>query len=139
MIKTKQKEVIKSQCQRELYTLNMFTKYQQQKLRQKKKNEIKEESSFNYTTVYYFKYFLLPYFFYFSSDKFLNIHTNVFIFLSSNLRLLFLLQSQYKRGVGVYKVFRSNDVTLSFYSIYLCFILDLRRDNNKRNCASFKL
>ena len=32
----------------------------------------------------------------------------------------------------IYKVFYSSDLTLLFYSVYLCFILNLRRDNNKQ-------
>ena len=38
-----------------------------------------------------------------------------------------------------YKVFNSNDLILSFYIVYLCFILDLRRDNSRHNYAFFKL
>ena len=33
-------------------------------------------------------------------------------------------------GVGIYKVFNFNDLLL-FYSVYICYILGLRRDNNK--------
>ena len=36
-------------------------------------------------------------------------------------------------------VFSSNDLMLSFYIIYLCFILDLRRESSTHNCAFFKL
>ena len=67
----------------------------------------------------------------------LNIHKKwpclVFIFYFT---LSFSVQSWHKRVVGVYKVFNSNDLT--FYSIYLCFNLDLGR-GNKHNCAYFKL
>ena len=45
-----------------------------------------------------------------------------------------LLQSQHKMSVGINNVFSSNVLTLLFHSVYLCFILDLRRDNNKHNC-----
>ena len=46
--------------------------------------------------------------------------------------------------MGVYKVFGSNNLTLLFYNVYLCFICDLRRDSSKRkywnvhiwNCSS---
>ena len=62
-----------------------------------------------------------------------------FLFLSSNLCLVRLLQSQHKRGVSVFKVFNSNDLMVLFYIVYLCFILDLRRDNSKHNSAYFKL
>ena len=53
--------------------------------------------------------------------------------------LVCLLQVWRKRSVGVYKVLNSNDLTLLFYSVYIYFTIDLRRDNNKRNCGYFKL
>ena len=39
--------------------------------------------------------------------------------------------------MSVYKVFNSNNLTLLFYTIYLCFIFELGRDN-KHNCGYFK-
>ena len=79
-------------------------------------------------------------FFYFSSDKLAkNTLKMCVLFLSSNLLLACLLQSWHKRGVSVYKVFNSNDLTVFSYRFYLYFILDLRRDNNKHNWAYFKL
>ena len=53
--------------------------------------------------------------------------------------LVCLLQVWRKRSVGVYKVLNSNDLTLLFYSVYIYFIIDLRRDNNKRNYGYFEL
>ena len=38
-----------------------------------------------------------------------------------------------KRGVGVYKVVNSSDLTL-FYRVKFCFLLDLRRTKNKHKC-----
>ena len=35
-----------------------------------------------------------------------------------------------KKGMGVYDIFSSNDLAWLFYSIYLCFILNLRRDGS---------
>ena len=49
-IKNKKGEMLTSYYQKELSTLNMFSK-NKRKLRQTKNNEIKEESSLNYTTV----------------------------------------------------------------------------------------
>ena len=108
----------------------MFPENKQNKQNQTKKNERKEESYLKYTTI--IKYAFCFLFFFFSLDK-LAKHS------SSNLFLVSLLQSQYKRGMGVYKVFNSNDLTLLFYSVYIYFILDLRRDNNKYNCVYFQL
>ena len=117
----------------------MFRKNKQNKLRQTKKNEIKEESYLNYATI--IKMLSVSIFsknFY--QINLLNIHKKMFVlFSSSNLLLVCLLQSWHKRNVGVYKVFNSNDLTLLFYSVYLYFILDLRRDNKKHNCTYFKL
>ena len=118
----------------------MFPKNRKNKLRQTKKNDMKEEIYLNYRTV--ITYILsVSLFFYFSSDK-LNklIEKNVFILFSfSNLILVSLLQSWQKRTVGVYKVFNSNHLTLLFYSVYLYFILDLTRGIKKHNCPYFKL
>ena len=36
--------------------------------------------------------------------------------------------------MSVYRVFNSSDLTSLFYRVYLCFLLDLRRSNNKHNC-----
>ena len=41
--------------------------------------------------------------------------------------------------MGVSKIFNSNDLTSLFDWVYLRFILDLRRDNNKHDFAFFKL
>ena len=93
---------------------------------------------------------MLPSFLIFDQINLLNILKNVCFVL-----LVCLLQFA-QRGVGIctrpatpgalggpcrpcYKVFNSNDLMLSFYIIYLCFIFDLRRDNSKHNCAFFKL
>ena len=59
------------------------------------------------------------------------------LFSSFSFHLLCLLQSQHKRVMGgeySVLVFNSTNVTL-FYSICLCFILPLRRDNSKNTCA----
>ena len=40
--------------------------------------------------------------------------------------------------MGSYKVFNFNDLAL-FHIVYLCFILDLRRDNNEHNRGFFSL
>ena len=49
-VNNKTGEVIKSQYEKELFTLNMLPKNEQNKLRQTKKNQIKEGSCLNYTT-----------------------------------------------------------------------------------------
>lgn len=49
-VNNKTGEVIKSQYEKELFTLNMLPKNKQNKLRQTKKNQIKEGSCLNYTT-----------------------------------------------------------------------------------------
>ena len=49
-IKNKKGQVLKSSYQKQLFTVNMFPKNKQNKLRQTKKDEIKEESHLNYTT-----------------------------------------------------------------------------------------
>ena len=49
-VNNKTGEVIKSQYEKELFTLNMLPKNKQNKLRQTKKNQIKEGSYLNYTT-----------------------------------------------------------------------------------------
>ena len=36
--------------------------------------------------------------------------------------------------MSVYRVFNSSDLMSLFYRVYLCFLLDLRRTNNKHNC-----
>ena len=58
---------MKSQYQKELFTLNIFPKNKQNKPRQTKKNEIKEESYSNYETI--IKYAFCFLFLNFSSDK----------------------------------------------------------------------
>ena len=50
-IENKIGEVRKSWFQKELFTLNMFPKNKQSKLRQMKKDEVKEESYLNYATI----------------------------------------------------------------------------------------
>ena len=50
-IENKIGEVLKSWFQKELFTLNMFPKNKQSKLRQMKKDEVKEESYLNYATI----------------------------------------------------------------------------------------
>ena len=50
-IENKTGEVLKSWFQKELFTLNMFPKNKQSKLRQMKKDEVKEESYLNYATI----------------------------------------------------------------------------------------
>ena len=67
VLKTKQGEVIKSWYQKALFTLNMFPKNKQNKLRQKKNNEFKEEIYSNYTTI--MKY-AISLFFYISSNTY---------------------------------------------------------------------
>ena len=49
-VNNKTGEVIKSQYEKELFPLNMLPKNKQNKLRQTKKNQIKEGSYLNYTT-----------------------------------------------------------------------------------------
>ena len=79
--------------------------------------------------------FLFPCFFYFSSDfhqiNLPNIQ-KMFLFSISNLLLACLWQLYHKGGVGVYKVFNSNYLTL-FYSIYLCFIPDVGWGSKSRS------
>ena len=83
---------------------------------------------------------LFPYFLIFHQINLINIYKNLFLlFSSTNLLLVCLLQSQHKRGMDADKVFSFNDLTSLLYSVYLCFILDLRRDNSKYNCAYFQL
>ena len=50
-IENKIGEVLKSWFQKELFTLNMFPKNKQSKLRQMKKDEVKEQSYLNYATI----------------------------------------------------------------------------------------
>ena len=50
-IENKIGEVLKSWFQKELFTINMFPKNKQSKLRQMKKDEVKEESYLNYATI----------------------------------------------------------------------------------------
>ena len=72
--------------------------------------------------------FLFPYSFIVHQINLLDMHKKcVVLNLSCNLLLVCLLQSSHKRDMGVYKVFNSYDLMLLFYSVYLCFILDLRR------------
>ena len=108
------------------------------KLRQTKKNEIREGSYLNYIILIKYAFFLLT-FFIFHQINLLNIHKKCVLFSSSNFLLVFLLQTQHKRGMSVYKIFNSNYLILLFYSVYLCFIFDLRRDNSKHNYAYFRL
>ena len=61
------------------------------------------------------------------------------LFSSSNLLLVCLLQKQQKRCMGVYKPCNSTDLMLSFFKVYLCFPLNLRRTKNKHNCVYFIL
>ena len=76
---------------KELSTLNIFTKNKQNKKRLKKKNERKEESYLNYTTIIKYAFCFI----FFSSDKLAkHASKNVFVlFSSSNLLLVCLLQS----------------------------------------------
>ena len=64
MLKTKQGEVIKSQYQKELFTLIMFQKNKQNKLTQTKNNGIKEKRYLNYTTLvkYAFRFLIFLFF-----------------------------------------------------------------------------
>ena len=55
------------------------------------------------------------------------------LFSSSNLLLVCLLT------MGVYKPCNSTDLMLSFFKVYLCFPLNLRRTKNKHNCVYFIL
>ena len=50
-IKNKKAEVLTSQYQREFFALKIIEKNRQNKVRQTKKDEMKEESYVNYTTV----------------------------------------------------------------------------------------
>ena len=103
-----------------------------------KKDEINQKSDSNYTNV--IKCFLFPCLFIFYQLKLPNIHKKCFVlFSSSNLIVACLLKSQHKKGMGVYKVFSSGDLTLMFYGVYLRFNIGLRRTKNKHNCAYFKL
>ena len=45
----------------------------------------------------------------------------IVFFSSHGFVLGFMLQSYHERGVGLYKVFSSNDLTLLFYSIFALF------------------
>ena len=80
----------KSYDQKELFTLNMFQKNKQNKLRQTKKNKINEKSYLNYTTIMKYAFCFLN-FFIFHQINFLNIHKNTVFF--SNFLLVCLLQS----------------------------------------------
>ena len=113
----------------------MFPENKQNKQNQTKKNERKEESYLKYTIIIKYAFCFLIFF---SLDK-LAKHASKNVCFHLLIYSQFLLQSQYKRGMGVYKVFNSNDLTLLFYSVYIYFILDLRRDNNKYNCVYFQL
>ena len=64
MLKTKQGEVIKSQYQKELFTLIMFQKNKQNKLTQTKNNGIKEKRYLNYTILvkYAFRFLIFLFF-----------------------------------------------------------------------------
>ena len=66
-IKNKKGRGATSQYQKKLVTLNMFSKNKQNTLRLTQKDEIKEESHLNYTTV--IKYAFCSASGYFSSDK----------------------------------------------------------------------
>ena len=108
------------------FFLNMFPKNKQyNKLRQTKKNEIKEEIYLNYTIVINYAYFFLI--FCFRQIKLLNVHKKCV-----SLSVTIVVQ---KRCGCFYRVFSCDDLALLFYSIYFCFILDLRRDSSKHNCA----
>ena len=113
----------------------MFPKNKQNKLRQTKKlHKRKSFKLYKHNKIR----FLFPCVFIFHQINLLIIHKIVFVlFSTSNLTLICLLQSQHKSGVGV-KVFNSDDLTLLFHSFYLHFIIDLRRNNNKRNYVYFK-
>ena len=55
----------------------------------------------------------------------------MFFFFQSSLSLFVTIIAKNRREC--YEVFKPNDLAL-FYSVYLCFIFDLRRDSNKHNC-----
>ena len=118
--------MIKSWYQKALFTLNMFPKNKQNKLRQKKNNEFKEEIYSNYTTIHNHNeicYFLILLYF---IKYLLKIHQKMSLFcIYLVIYLVCLLQSYHKRGMGVYKVFSSN--VMLFYNVSIGFIFDLRR------------
>ena len=64
ILKTKQGTVLTSQYQNELFTLNMFSKNKQNKLKQTKKDEIKEESQLNCTTIIKYAFCFLVFLFF---------------------------------------------------------------------------
>ena len=107
------------------------------KLRQMKKDEIKEESYLNYTTVMKYAFCFLVCLFFICN--LINIHKKFFFFPSNLLFSLSVTIIVQKGCVGVCKVFSSIDLTLLFYRVCLWFILDLRRTKTKYNCAYFRL
>ena len=80
----------------------MFTKNKQNKIWQKKKSEIKEESYLNYKTT--IKYALCFIFLNFSSDKFAKHTKKVFVLFSSSNFLLVCLSVTIiaQKGQGVF-------------------------------------
>ena len=60
------------------------------------------------------------------------------MFSSCNFLLVCLLQYTLKEAWMI-KVFNSNVLTLLFYMVYLCLILDLRRGNNNYSYRYFEL
>ena len=79
--------------------------------------------------------------------KVLSLYVNKLFILKTKKREV--LTPQYEKELFTFnifsknkqnsKVFSSSDLTLLFYRVYLCFILDQRRTKNKHNCACFKL
>ena len=71
----------------------MFSKNNQNKVRQNRKNEIKEESYLNYTTILNMLFVSL-FFLIFHQINLLNIHKNVFVFLTLSLSVTIITQKE---------------------------------------------
>ena len=81
---------------------------------------------------------MLPvsFFYYFLPYKRAQHTQKMFVLVYSSFLLwVSLLKSQIKstKEAWVFNAFGSINSTLLYHSVYLCFIIDLRRDNNKHN------
>ena len=130
-------EVLKSQYQKELFSLNVFPKNKQNKLRQIKEDEMKQENLLNYTTI--IKYAFCFLFRYFSPNKLAKHILKMCLFCFHLLIYSqFFCHNHSTKGAWVFLILILM-IYCYFLQINLCFILDLREGNNKHNCVCFKL